>query len=67
MNTVNTGLNRETILLSGFSHLAGTGTLQNFFTKKFLWENFPHRKVHEENSLENNFSEVLDKMIKRYF
>jgi hypothetical protein len=65
MNTVNTGLNRETILLSGFSHLAQA--LFKLFLEKVSLGNFPYRKVHEENSLENNFSEVLDKMIKKYF
>jgi hypothetical protein len=37
-----------------------------FFVKVSLG-NFPHRKVLEENSLENNSSEVLGKMIKKYF
>jgi hypothetical protein len=53
MNTVNTGLNRETILLSGFSHLAQA--LFKTFLEKVSSGNFPHRKVYKEKSLENNF------------
>jgi hypothetical protein len=56
MNTVNTGLNRETILLSGFSHLAqalfktflvkvsfGKIFLTEKFTKKIPWKTTPAR------------------------
>jgi hypothetical protein len=43
-STVNTGLNRETILLSGFSHLAQalfkTFLQKSFFGKIFLTEKF---------------------------
>jgi hypothetical protein len=53
MNTVNTGLNRETILLSGFSHLAHAlfktclvnVSLGNiFFTEKFT-KKIPRKKT----------------------